>query len=131
MKEVLRNGGLLWLRALAGTGIAYHGYGKVFGGHLGQFSEGVAAMGFPMPEFFAWAAALSEFAGGICLVLGLGTRIAAAFVFATMSVAVFKAHAADPFKVKELALAYWTMSGALAFLGGGCWSVDGVLRAKK
>lgn len=123
-KEKLRDAGLLWLRVLAGAGMAYHGYGKVFGGWMPKMIEGVAAMGFPAPGFFAWAAALSEFAGGILLALGLGTRFAALFIFATMSVAAFMVHAADPFEKKELALAYWTVSGALMMLGGGRWAVE-------
>src|SRR3989338_5873123 len=88
-KECMTDIGLLWLRVLTGLGMAYHGYGKVFGGSMDKMTEGVAAMGFPAPEFFAWAAALSEFAGGILLVLGLFTRPAALFILITMAVAVF------------------------------------------
>ena len=123
-KEGLCHLGLLWLRVLAGSGMAYHGYGKVFGGQMAMMIPGVAKMGFPMPEFFAWAAALSEFVGGICLVLGLGTRIAAFFILITMSVAAFITHAADPFQVKELAFAYWTAAGALLLTGAGAFSGD-------
>ncbi len=119
--------GLLWLRVLMGLGIAYHGYGKVFGGHMEMLTQGVAGMGFPMPAVFAWAAALSEFAGGLCVAAGFQTRIAAAFVFSTMSVAAFIAHAKDPFETKELALAYWTMAGALMLTGGGPHAVDAKL----
>ena len=120
--------GLLFLRVMMGAGIAYHGYGKVFGGHIGMLAEGVAKMGFPFPEVMAWAAALSEFAGGICIALGLFTRPAALSVFITMSVAAFVAHSADPLKVKELALAYWTISGALVFLGAGSFSVGNLVK---
>lgn len=127
-KEGLLNLGLLWLRILMGTGIAYHGYGKIFGGGVSRLVEGVALMGFPFPEVFAWAAALSEFAGGICIVLGLFTRWAALFVFGTMSVAAFVAHQTDPLKVKELALAYWTMAGTLILTGGGSLGLDKKLR---
>lgn len=111
-----------------GIGIAHHGYGKVFGGHLEQFTQGVAKLGFPFPEVFAWAAALSEFAGGVLIALGLGTRVAAGFVFMTMSVAAFMQHAADPLSVKELALAYWTIAGTLILTGAGPLSVDGAWR---
>lgn len=120
--------GVLWLRLLMGIGIAHHGYGKVFGGHLEQFTQGVAKLGFPFPEVFAWAAALSEFAGGVLIALGLGTRVAAGFVFMTMSVAAFMQHAADPLSVKELALAYWTIAGTLILTGAGPLSVDGAWR---
>ena len=127
-KEYLPDFGLLWLRVLMGVGIAYHGYGKVFGGKIDRFAEGIASMGFPAPEIFAWAASLSEFLGGICIVLGLFTRQAALFVFVTMAVAAFIKHGADPLKRKELALAYWTISGALIFLGSGRFSLDYLIR---
>jgi len=120
----LSNVGFLWLRVFMGSGIAYHGYGKVFGGHITQLTSGLVQMGLPFPEVLAWAAALSEFAGGILIVLGLFTRPAAFFVFVTMSVAAFKAHAADPLQVKELALAYWTISGFLILAGAGKYSLD-------
>ena len=120
--------GVLWLRVLAGLGIAHHGYLKIFGGRMDQFAEGVGKLGFPLPEVFAWAAALSELLGGLCLAAGLGTRVAAFFVFMTMSVAAFLRHAPDPFSVKELALAYWTMAGALLFTGGGAFSLDSLRR---
>jgi len=96
-KERFQAIGLLWLRVLMGLGIASHGYQKIFGGYVAKLAEGVAQMGFPVPILFAWAAALSEFAGGLLVALGLGTRIAALFVFFTMSVAVFLHHASVPF----------------------------------
>ncbi len=126
------NLGLLWLRVLMGTGIALHGYQKVFTpGFIPQFAQGVAKMGFPAPMAFAWAAALSEFVGGILVVFGLGTRLGALVIFTTMSVAVFIHHAPDPLKVKELALAYWTMSGALLLIGGGAFSLEVKLFGKR
>lgn len=128
--DLVASAGLLWLRVLAGAGMAYHGYGKVLGGHMPMLIEGVQKMGMPAPEVMAWAAALSEFAGGILLVLGLGTRAAALFIFVTMSVAGFVVHAADPFSAKELAFAYWTVAGALILTGGGRFSVDAKLHGK-
>jgi len=122
--EKLQSLGLLWLRVLMGTGIAYHGYGKIFGGGMEQFAGFVSSLGIPMPEVAAWAAALTEFGGGILVVLGLLTRVAALFLFLSMSVAVFIAHGADPFMKKELALAYWTIAGALILTGSGCLGLD-------
>jgi putative oxidoreductase len=116
--------GLLWLRIMMGLGMAYHGYGKVFGGHMEGFAEGVANMGFPAPMLFAWLAALSEFAGGLLVAVGLGTRYAACMIFGTMFVAAFVRHAADPLQVKELALAYWAMAGALICTGGGKFALE-------
>ena len=89
-----------------------------------KFTADVATLGFPMPHVFAWAATLSELAGGLLIVLGLWTRLAAFFVFGTMTIAVFIAHAADPLYAKELALAYWTMAGMLILTGGGDFSLE-------
>jgi putative oxidoreductase len=109
---------------MAGAGIARHGYQKVFEGQVHGLTAATAAMGFPMPAVFAWAAALSEFLGGILVALGLFTRPAAFLVFATMSVAAFGHHRADPLAVKELALSYWTVALALVLAGPGGFSLD-------
>ena len=97
-----------------------------------KLTEGVAHMGFPMPEVFAWAATLSEFVGGILLILGLATRFAAFFIFFTMSVAAFIALKSAPLQGgKELALAYWAIAGALMMTGAGCLSFDALFCKKQ
>lgn len=116
--------GLLILRLGCGMGIAYHGCQKVFQGNMDRLIEGVSGMGFPLPVVFAWAAALAELAGGVAIALGLCTRVAAFFIFVTMTVAAFVAHGSDPFSEKELALAYWVMAAALMGLGSGRFSID-------
>ena len=49
-------------------------------------------LGIPFPLANAWLVAVVEFVGGICLLLGLGTRIAAGLLLATMGVALATAH---------------------------------------
>jgi putative oxidoreductase len=90
-----RDGALLLLR-ISGLLLALgHGWAKVESlstGQGGRLIESVAAMGFPMPVVFAWAAALSEFVGGLCVALGLFTRYAAGAAAFTMAVACFGRH---------------------------------------
>ena len=140
-----RDVALLILR-LAGLGLALaHGWGKVVmlasGGGDG-FTQAVAAMGFPMPGVFAWAAALAEFAGGLAVALGLATRPAAAAAAFTMAVAAFGRHhahdrllalvglgQATPEQIKawgnpELALLYLLALLTLALTGGGRFALD-------
>jgi len=124
MKEMANTLAFTVLRLAAGIMMATHGYGKVFGGRMEGFTQGVADMGFPVPGVFAWMAALSELVGGICLALGLGTRVAAFFVAGTMFVAGFIRHAPDPFAKKELAFLYLAVMIFFVLAGGGKWAVE-------
>ncbi len=121
---------LALLRVFIGLTMAFsHGLGKMPPPE--QLIGGVEAMGFPMPVFFAWAAALAEFAGGILLAIGLLTRPAAAFVMVTMATAFFIVHAADPFQNKEMALLYLFASLFFVIHGAGRWSVDHFIARQK
>ena len=135
---------LLVLR-LAGLYLALnHGLGKVVGLASGDshFPEAVASLGFPAPLVFAWAAALAEFAGGLCVTLGLFTRWAAAFAAFNMLVAAFVRHRAighllawlgiapvsaevlEAWRDPELALIYLLVFSTLVMAGPGRFSID-------
>ena len=116
--------GLLILRMFFGLALAYHGYGKVFGGYMDKFAGGVAALGFPAPHVFAWLAALSEFAGGIFVAIGFGSCIPPVFISFTMAIAAFGAHGADTFDKKELPLAFMFVALTLIMTGNGRFSLD-------
>ena len=128
-REALRDAGLMWLRVLVGACIATHGYDKLFGGQFDGFATGVEKLGLPIlsPHQWAMLAAWSEFAGGIFMMMGLATRVAACTIFMTMSVAIFRVHWNDAFAIKELAILYWTITGALMLTGAGRFSIDAAL----
>lgn len=118
--------GLLILRVGVGLSLAFaHGLGKL--PPSDGFVEATAGLGFPAPVVFAWAAALSEFAGGLLIALGLLTRPAAVFVAITMAVARLGAHGSDPFGDGELSLVYLLVAVAIACIGAGRFSLDRVL----
>ncbi len=122
-KETRADLGLLIFRVGFGFALAFaHGLGKMPPSE--RFISGTAAMGFPLPVFFAWAAALSEFVGSLLLVAGLVTRPAALLVLSTMGVAFFVRHGADPFGDKETAFAYLMWAATLFATGPGRYSVD-------
>ena len=62
MREVSTGMGLLLLRSAGAILALEHGLAKVAGLLAGEtrFIEGVARLGFPAPQYFAWAAALTE-----------------------------------------------------------------------
>ena len=120
--------GLLILRLGVGLTLAFaHGLGKipVSDGFVGN----VASMGFPVPVVFAWAAALSEFLGGLLIAVGLLTRPASAFVAFTMAVAFFVTHggALTGEGNGEQAFIYLVAALALAVAGAGKLSVDALI----
>lgn len=120
------NGAILLLRLSFGLTMAFaHGLGKI--PPSSQLIDGVTGMGFPMPIAFAWAAALSEFLGGLFIALGLATRLSALSLSITMSVAAFIVHASDPFRVKEMALAYLVVAIFVFIAGPGKYSIDGMI----
>ncbi|MGB8704864.1 MAG: DoxX family protein [Gillisia sp.] len=71
--------------------------------------------------------ALAVFAEVVCailLFLGLATRWASIPLIVTMLVAIFKAHGADPFNIKELAVVYLLIFLTLLVAGGGKYSLQ-------
>lgn len=115
--------GILIARLWLGAMLILHGQGKLLGAMPG-FIVYVGKLGMPFPEVMAWAAALSEFAGGIMVLTGLFFRPALLFVVSTMAVAAFVAHASDPFSKKELALTYGILAIALFITNAGAISLD-------
>ncbi len=119
---------LTGLRVFTGLAMAIaHGWGKLPPSE-GFITHAVGGMGLPAPAFFAWAAGLSEFVGGLLLALGLLTRPAAFFVLVTMLGAGFVLHAGDPFGDRELALLFAASAFAFLFVGSGRFGLDRFLR---
>lgn len=117
--------GLLAIRLLAGIVLAIAGWGKMT--NIGPFVETVTKMELPLPALLAWAAAISEFFGGIFLAAGLLTRFATAAIAATMGVAVFKALANDAFVTtmhKQFAATLLTTAIGIFLTGPGRFSFD-------
>jgi putative oxidoreductase len=138
--------GLLLIRCIVGFVMFYHGSQKLFGWFDGPGIEAFAGMVGQMgllpanwgiqPKWLAYAAAVSEFGGGILLMLGFATRFAAVFIAATMAVAVFKVHAhAFALSAKppgmEYALTLMIVAIGLVFTGPGVFAVDRLFVRRK
>ena len=73
----------------------------------------------------------AEVGCSLLLIVGLGTRLAVIPLAATMIVALFIVHAADPWQKKELAAVFLTVYVALFFTGGGAFSLDHLLWSRR
>ena len=115
---------LLVMRLALGTIIVEHGYHKVFGGlhHHVQF---VTSLG--LPAWSAYLSAFTEFLGGLLVLIGLFTRIAAIAICIDLSVAILKVHLHNGLMGNggyEFPLALATLAFALIFFGGGAIAFD-------
>lgn len=125
--SVWANAGLTLLRIYAGIALAFaHGINKL--PPADSFIERTGSFGFPVPVVFAWAAAFSEFLGGIFLAVGLFTRISSFFIMCTMLTALVFVHASDPFGRQELPFFFFFTAIAFLLKGSGDWSLDAYLR---
>ena len=92
----LADTGLLLIRAVLAAVFVYHGSQKLFGWFGGYGIAGtagwMASVGIPFPTLSTVLAASAEFFGGIILLLGTGTRLAAIPMAFTMLVAILTAH---------------------------------------
>ena len=77
----------LLLRIALGAIFIVHGWDKL-SGDMSQTAAFFGKIGIPVPGFSAWLVAFVEFFGGIAVLTGLFTRIAAALIAIVMVVAM-------------------------------------------
>jgi len=120
------------MRVAAGLFLLPHGAQKLFGwfGGYGLEATGQFFESIGYPASAALAVGLIEFVGGLLLVLGLGTRIAAGFIAGFLAVAVIQ-HYPSGFFWNNGGFEYPLLWGILALgfviRGGGRYSVDAAI----
>jgi putative oxidoreductase len=127
--------GLLILRLGIGLILAAHGGQKLFGWWGGpgmaKWAQAVQRLRIRPAQPWAWAAALSEFGGGLLLALGLLTPLGSLAIIGAMLVAIATVHLSKGFWVSkggfEFNLSLIVGAAALAFTGPGPYSLDSAL----
>ena len=123
-----RDLGLLVLRVGIGAAFVCHGYPKLAGGPelWTKIGGALSAMGVNFGHTaMGLVAGLSEFAGGLLLVLGLFSRPACFFLLNTMIVAtVMHIRGGDPFMKYSHALEAAILFFSLLLIGPGKYSLD-------
>ena len=132
---MLRDFGLLILRLGIGGMFMWHGLPKLMGGPEFWTKLGMAtsAVGIHFaPAFFGLMAALAEFAGGLCLMLGLCTRFACIFLTINMAVAAaMHLTKGDGLGIASHAIETGILFFSLILIGAGKYSLDEKLQKGK
>jgi putative oxidoreductase len=112
--------GLVPLRLVVGLVFMVHGAQKLFVFGLGGAAGFMAKVGIPLPFLAAVVVTAVELLGGLALILGLGTRLAAALLAFDMLVAILVVKLSAGFVGGyEFELTLLGASLSLALLGAG------------
>ena len=118
--------GALVMRLVLGIIMVRYGYTKIIpSGALYTFSHTVGRM--QLPVWLGYVAAFTEFFGGMLLIIGLLTRIAALGMAIDMAVAIIKVHLHGGLMGPNsfaLPLALFAISLMLVFTGCGWMGLD-------
>lgn len=128
--------GIAVIRCGLGVMFMYHGWSKMTGGSHGWEALGRAIETFGIHGGFRWwglMAAVSEFFGGACLIIGLGTRIAAFFMLCVMvTAAAMHMRQGNGLLVASHAIENGIVFLGLICMGAGSFSIDAwIAKARK
>jgi putative oxidoreductase len=126
--------GIAIVRIVTGIVFFMHGWQKVFGFGFAGVTGAFAKMGVPMPGLMGPFIALLELLGGLALIIGLLSRLAALGLMFDMLGAILLVHLAGGFFLPagyEFALTLFATSLAIVLAGPGSLSIDAAIGGRR
>lgn len=122
----VKNLGLLLARVTVGVIFIMAGWMKLQ--DMSGFISMMEGWGFPAPALLAWVTALVELVGGLAVLLGIFTRVAALLLAVIMLGAILMVHLGNPeaalfspMDASTVAIALFAACCGLLGSGGGEW----------
>lgn len=126
--------GIALVRIIVGVVFLAHGYQKFFVFGIAGATAAFGQMGVPAPGITAPLVATLELAGGIALILGFLTRLAALGLAINMLGAIVFVRLAGGFYIPngaEYEIVLCVACIALVIAGAGAMSIDGAMAARR
>ncbi|MBI2269595.1 MAG: DoxX family protein [Bacteroidetes bacterium] len=129
--EPLTQYSMLTIRIVMGILFIHHGQNIFNPADVQETADWLAKeLHFPLPLLMADLKMGAMFFGGILLIIGLFTRIAAFFIMFTMLVAWLAGHGGEIFGDGEMSFAYATVMLTILLAGPGRLSLDKYISEK-
>lgn len=125
---------LLILRVVLGIVFLAHGYQKLFTYRFAGVTGAFTQMGIPVPGITGPFIALLEFCGGVALIVGFLTRLAALGIALEMLGALVTVHIKNGFFLPtgiEYAMSLLGVSMAVTLAGAGDFSIDSLIARRR
>lgn len=123
--------GIALIRIITGSLMVYHGY-EVFDNKLMlDYAKWLTDLHFPNPALMAYLGKGSEFAAGICITIGMFTRLAVWPMILTMLLIIFGMGHGKIFYEDQHPFLFVLIGLFLFFNGPGKYSVDQYLYAQR
>jgi putative oxidoreductase len=117
--------GAFFIRLFMGTFLIYMSQDNVFDrSRMLEFERFLRQFGFPLPVLSAHVSVYAQFVGGILILVGAFTRVAAALMIVNFIVALAMVHARLPFREALDPSAMLAGALFLLFHGAGVPSID-------
>lgn len=121
----------LLIRITFGFHLLYYSWQPVITLSADESAPFLSSLGIPFPVLMSWLYVLTEFIGGILLMVGFKVRWMALPLIITFIVAAFVAHGGDPYEKSFQALQLLAVSIYFLLRGSGKFSLDSILTNHK
>lgn len=120
---------LLLLRLGVAVIFIYHGWGKLTG--IEGVQEFFGNVGIPLAGVMAWVVALTEFVGGIMVLVGFKIRIPSILLAVVMLGALITVKISAGFEPARIDILLLMVTISLALMGPGSYSLDSMMGKKE
>ncbi len=119
--------GFAAVRIITGLLMVYHGWEVFDADKIEGYRQWLSDIKFPVPKLMAFAGKGAEFVGGLLLMAGLFTRLAALAIAITMLVVCFFMGHGRIFTDDQHPFLFFLLAALFFFTGAGKWSLDGLI----